>query len=160
MDFQRRTLLDVSETDLTHLEQHFSAHWADVLREMAISHFLTLMSDPRTEPMGLPVLADLAIKLTFGISNDIGGTQPYIPLGHSIKNEQRKAKVLALLVQGFSYVEVGRKCGITARHVRSIEQEDIRKKRQERNESIPGWRSEAQALTDAATSAEQEPSLQ
>lgn len=160
MATERLTLLDVSEENLAYLDPHFTVNWPDVLREMAISHFLTLMSDPRTESMGLETLAELAAQLTFGISHDLGGTQPYIPVGANLKHEQRKSKALALLGQGVAYADVAKKCGITASRVRNIEREQIRKKRKERREAIPGWRDEAQAQTDATARTEREQALQ
>lgn len=154
MATERRTLLDVTEADLAYLEQHFTENWTDTLRDLAISHFLTLVSDSRTQPMGLKDLAELAVLLAMGISNDLGGTQPYIPAGASLKHEQNKAKALTLLRDGVRYEVIARECGITPRRVRNIEREQERKKRKECKEAIPGWRDEAQVHTD--TTAQQE----
>lgn len=149
MSAVRRGLLDVTEAELSCLETHFTENWSDVLRDFATSHFLTLMSDPRTEAMDLNALAALAVQLTFGVAEDLGGTQPYISAGANLKHEQRKAKALALLAEGISYEVVAKKCGITADRVRKIERQVRRAKAKEKKFAIPGWREEAQQQTDA-----------
>jgi len=152
MSAVRRGLLDVTESELSYLTPHFTENWSEALRDFATSHFLTLMSDPRTETMEPKAMAALAVQLTFGIAEDLGGTQPYIAAGANLKHEQRKAKALALLADGISYEVVAKKCGITASRVRNIEREIRRKKSKENKFAIPGWRDEAQQQTDAVAS--------
>lgn len=150
----RRGLMDVTEKDLAFLIPHFKESWTEALRDFAASHFLTLASDPRTKALEPEAIAELAVQLTFGISEDLGGTQPYIAAGANLKHEQRKAQVLELLAEGKSYGAIGRKCGITADRVRKIERETrIKERKEEKPPSTPAWREEAQAQTDGTSDA-------
>lgn len=97
-------------------------------------------------------MAELAVELAIGIAKDLGGSQPYIPIGASIQVEQRKAKVLRMLAAGSGYDETAKVCGLTKPRVRQIERQERQKNKKARNAAIPGWRAEAQRHTDAVAS--------
>ena len=63
----------------------------------------------------------LAVALTMGIAQDLGGTQPYIPVGAEVMTSARTQKVIELLRKGKSYKDVAAGTGITASRVRNIE---------------------------------------
>lgn len=145
----RPTLLDIKEKDLAILEMHFTPGWTEVLRDFAISLWITLLNRSNAKHMAPAELAELAVQLAMGIAEDLGGTQPYIPIGVGIHAEQRKAEALRMLVDGFGYAKTAKACGLTVSRVRKIEREERAKNSPARNSAIPSWRDEAQMQTDA-----------
>ena len=124
----RLQLCEVSQADLQPLMHQMNGKWSEVWRDFATSHFLTLISHPATQQMEREALASLAAHLTFGISHDLGGSQPYIPVGEKRSNEITKERVLALLHRGMSYIDVGKTVGLTASRIRNIQRAERYKK--------------------------------
>ena len=56
-----------------------------------------------------------------GLAQDLGGTQPYIPVGADVMSSTRTRRVIELLNQGVPYKEVADATGITTSRVRNIE---------------------------------------
>ena len=52
-----------------------------------------------------------------GVAQDMGGTQPYIPVGADMMNSARARRVIELLGQGMPYKDVADATGITPVHV-------------------------------------------
>lgn len=61
--------------------------------------------------------AEVAEQLVQGVAQDLGGTQPYIPIGMA----ERSTQVLQLLASGRTYKQAADACGITVSRVRNIE---------------------------------------
>lgn len=95
--------------------------WPDTWRDLATSHFLTLISAPGSQAVPVEALASLAVALTMGVAQDLGGTQPYIPVGADVMSSARTRRVIELLNKGMSYKDVADETGITASRVRNIE---------------------------------------
>lgn len=128
---ERPDLCDLTADDIAPLERLFDPLTPDTWRDISRSQYLTLRTlfadqQPATE------LAELAIQLTRGIAIDIGGTQPYIPVGSQLMSSAKARRVIELCNQGKSYPEVARLVGdITEPRVRQIER---------------AWRQEQRAL--------------
>lgn len=118
---ERPDLSDLTADDIAPLERLFDPLTPDTWRDLARSQYLTL----RTLFLGQHAdtdLATLAMQLTKGIATDLGGTQPYISVGSQLMMSERVRKVIGLLNQGVSYVDVAKQCGkITESRVRQIE---------------------------------------
>lgn len=119
--FERLDLTEMTAAQIQPLEALMPATWPDTWRELATSHFITLLSAPQGgEP---DALARLAVALTLGIAQDIGGTQPYIPVGADVMSSARARRVIELREQGLSYKRVADATGLTESRVRQIESE-------------------------------------
>ena len=98
-----------------------SPEWSSTWRELATSHFITLLSAPGSAAVAPSILAQLAVELTMGIAQDLGGTQPYIPVGAEVLTSTRTRRVIELLQSGMQYKEAADTTGLTASRVRNIE---------------------------------------
>lgn len=136
MNSFRPTLLDIKEKELAVLEAHFTPGWTDVMRDFAISVWITLVSRQKASQMEPEATAALAVDLAIGIAQDLGGSQPYIPVGLGIQVEQRKAKVLQMLAKGSTYDETAKACGLTKSRVRQLERQERQEKKKARNEAM------------------------
>lgn len=99
--------------------------WPDCWRDLATSHYVTLLSGSAAalsdaEPAEL---ARLAAALTLGIVQDLGGTQPYIPVGAVLAASSKARRAIELLEQRKSYKQVADATGLTESRVRQIESE-------------------------------------
>ena len=121
MLFPRLDLSDLTADQLQPLEAMMTPTWPDTWRDLATSHYVTLLSAPGSDQVPAQALAGLAVALTMGIAQDIGGTQPYIPVGADVMSSARTRRVIELLAQRKSYKEVADATGITASRVRNIE---------------------------------------
>ena len=119
--FERLDLADLTQAQLAPLERLMSAEWPDFWRDLATSCYVTLLSAPGAEAVAAEHLARLAAALTEGVASDLGGTQPYISVGHALMRSARMRRVLDLLAQGKSYKQAGDATGLTASRVRNIE---------------------------------------
>ena len=63
------------------------------------------------------------MALTLGVAQDLGGTQPYIPVGAEVMSSARARRVIDLLKQGLSYRQAADATGLTESRVRQIESE-------------------------------------
>lgn len=121
MIFPRLDLSDLTADQLQPLEGMMTPTWPDTWRDLATSHYVTLLSAPGSDQVPSQALAGLAVALTMGIAQDLGGTQPYIPVGADVMSSARTRRVIELLAQRKSYKEVADATGITASRVRNIE---------------------------------------
>lgn len=119
--FERLDISQLTPAQIAPLEAMFSESWPDTWKELAISHYVTLLSAPGSDAVAQQHLAQLAVALTMGIAQDLGGTQPYIPVGAEVMTSARTQRVIELLRRGKSYRDVATVIGITASRVRNIE---------------------------------------
>ena len=119
--FERLDITQLKAEQLEPLESLFTESWSDTWRDLATSQYLTLLSAPGSDAVAQTQLARLAVSLTMGIAQDLGGTQPYIPVGAEVMTSARTQRVLELLRRGKSYKAVATATGITASRVRNIE---------------------------------------
>ena len=121
--FERIDLSQLTQEQLAPLEALIPPGWPDVWRELATSHYVTLISAPGADAVELSSLANLAIALTLGVAQDLGGTQPYIPVGADVMSSARARRVIDLLKQGLGYRQAADATGLTESRVRQIESE-------------------------------------
>ena len=121
LPFERLDICQLNPAQIAPLEALFADSWPDTWRELATSHYVTLLSAPGSEAVAQTHLAKLAVALTMGIAQDLGGTQPYIPVGAEVMTSARTQRVIELLRKGKSYRDVATIIGITASRVRNIE---------------------------------------
>lgn len=119
--FERADLATLSVEQIAPLEALLPPGWPDVWRDLATSQFATLVSAPGSESVPAHQLAHLAMALTVGIAQDMGGTQPYIPVGAVMASGAKAQAVLQALSQGRGYREVAAEVGLTESRVRHIE---------------------------------------
>lgn len=126
--FDRLDPAELTVAQLAPLESLIPQGWPDVWRELATSHYITLVSAPGSETVQPEQLARLAVALSLGIAADLGGTQPYIPVGTLLAASSKARRVIELLEQGASYRDVSAATGLTESRVRRI-QSDWRRTR-------------------------------
>lgn len=119
--FPRMDLSNVTADQMAPLESLMTPAWSDTWRDLAVSHYLTLISAPGSGSVPSSALASLAVALTMGIAQDLGGTQPYIPVGTDVMSSARTRRVIELLGKGMPYKAVADETGLTASRVRNIE---------------------------------------
>lgn len=119
--FERADLATLSVEQIAPLEALLPSGWPDIWRDLATSQFVTLVSAPGSASVPAHQLAQLAMALTMGIAQDMGGTQPYIPVGAAMASGAKAEAVLAALSQGRGYREVAAEVGLTESRVRQIE---------------------------------------
>lgn len=119
--FERIDLSQLTQEQLAPLEALMPPGWPVTWRDLATSHYLTLLSAPDAgEP---EVAARMAVALTLGIAQDLGGSQPYIPVGADVMSSARARRVIELLGQRMSYKQAADATGLTESRVRQIESE-------------------------------------
>ena len=121
LEFDRKDLAEMRADELAPLEALMAPEWPDAWRELATSQFVTLLSAPGAGQVAPAALAQLAVVLTMGIAQDMGGTQPYIPVGANVMSSARVRKVVDLLIQQLSYKQVADATDLTESRVRQIE---------------------------------------
>lgn len=121
--FDRQELAELTQQQLAPLEALMPAEWPGIWRELAISHYLTLISSPGAEQVHMTNLACMAMALTMGIAQDLGGSQPYIPVGTMLAANARARQVVEMLERGCSYKRVADATGLTDNWIRRIEAE-------------------------------------
>lgn len=121
--FDRPDLEETTQQQLAPLTELLPAEWPPTWGELATSHFVTLLAAPGSHRANPSELAHLAMALALGIAQDIGGTQPYIPVGAVAAAGARARKAIELLGARCSYQEAARATGLTENRVRKIEAE-------------------------------------
>lgn len=132
---------DLAQVQLEHLAPIeallATTNWPQIWRDLAVSHYVTLIHLLGSADVERAKLARLAKSLTLGIVQDIGGTQPYIASGDRLLITARAQVALQLLAQGKSYRDVARATGVTPSRVRQIESDYRRQKMQQRQSQLP-----------------------
>ena len=121
--FDRLDLAALSRAQIAPLEALMGADWPDTWRELATSQFVTLVSAPGAQAVQPVALARLAVALTMGIAQDMGGSQPYIPVGAMLAHSAKARRVVELIQQGHGYRDVARLTELTVVRIRQIEGE-------------------------------------
>lgn len=130
----RTDLAWLTAGQLAPLEQRLRG-WPDVWCDFARSLYATLIGGDA--PMPLQQAADLAVALVHGIASDLGGTQPYIPVGSAAARVQHMQQVVDLLRQHCQdYDHVAALLGISTRHVRRLEAQWWQQQRAQRQASL------------------------
>ncbi len=119
--FDRKDITELSRDQIAPLEALMTPAWSDTWRDLATSQYLTLISAPGAGAVAVESLAHLAVALTMGLAQDLGGTQPYIPVGAYVMSSTRTRRVIELLQSGMTYKDVADATGITTSRVRNIE---------------------------------------
>ena len=119
--FDRKDITELSRDQIAPLEALMTPAWSDTWRDLATSQYLTLISAPGAGAVAVESLAHLAVALTMGLAQDLGGTQPYIPVGAGVMSSTRTRRVIELLQSGMTYKDVADATGITTSRVRNIE---------------------------------------
>ena len=135
--FERLDLESMTPAQIAPLEALMGADWPDAWRDLAMSHFLTLVSAPGAPAVAPSSLARLAVALTLGIAQDMGGTQPYIPVGAMLAASAKGRRVIELLGQGADYKAVANATSLTESRVRQIEAEWRRQQLAQRQRQLP-----------------------
>jgi len=113
----RPELSDLTPDQISPLEALMTGAFPDTWRDLARSHYLTLLS--LHADRAATDLAIEAIELTRGIAQDLGGSQPYIPVGHFFAADAKAMRV----VNGFTgdnHRELAARENITESRVRQI----------------------------------------
>lgn len=121
--FDRLGPMEISPAQFAPLDSVIPLDWPEVWRELAASHYVTLISAPGSETIAPHALAQLAMALALGVASDLGGSQPYIPVGSVLMANAKARKVVELRNQKISYREVSMVTGLTVQSVRRIESE-------------------------------------
>ncbi len=114
-----RDLAHITSDDIAPLEKLFlSRRYPDMLCEFARSLYLTLyvMHGQGKAPADL---AKLALDLMLGLSQDFGGSQPYIPVCHFL-NAAEKGEAIRREFNGTNYGALAAKYAVTESRVRQI----------------------------------------
>lgn len=135
--FDRWSLSELKPEQIAPLTVLFSPEWPEVWRDLATSHYVTLLSAPGSQSVAPPVLAQLAVALTLGIAQDLGGSQPYIPVGSMLAANAKARCAVEMRGQGASYRDVAFATGLTESRVRQIETEWRRQQMAERQGRLP-----------------------
>lgn len=121
--FERMALQEMPAQQLEPLRLLMPADWPDVWRELATSHYVTLLSAPGSNEVAPALLAHLAVALTMGVAQDLGGSQPYIPVGAMLMANAKARRAIDMLSAGASYRAAAVETGLTESRIRQIESE-------------------------------------
>lgn len=136
--FERLDLSELKVEQLAPLEALMPADWPETWRELATSHYLTLLSAPGSDAVPAASLASLAVALALGVAQDMGGTQPYINQGTDMQRSSMVTRVIELLGQHRQdYARVAQTVGLSERHVRRIEARWLHAERARRQGALP-----------------------
>ena len=135
--FDRLDLATLSRAQIAPLEALMGAEWPDTWRELATSQFVTLVSAPGAQTVEPLALARLAVALTLGIAQDMGGAQHYIQIGSTLAASAKFRRVIELLDQGASYRQAADATGLTESRARQIEAEWRRQQMAARQGRLP-----------------------
>lgn len=135
--FERLDLATLSCAQIAPLEALMGADWPDTWRELATSQFVTLVSAPGSQTVEPLALARLAVALTLGIAQDMGGSQLYIAVGTALAASAKFQRVIELLGQGASYKQAADATVLTESRVRQIEAEWRRQQMAARQGRLP-----------------------
>lgn len=116
----RPDLSDISTGDIAPLEAVIAAY-PEVWQDFARSHYLTLWGrEPDRTPQRLAELAQLAADLAHGVGVDLGGRQPYIPVGADFAADKKAWRVVEAWRAGSPWVAIAAAEKITERRARQI----------------------------------------
>lgn len=135
--FDRMDPTELRYEQLVPLEALMPRDWPELWRELATSHYITLVSAPGSSAVPADALARLAMALALGIAADHGGTQPYIPVGALLASSSKARRVIELLGQRMAYRDVASETGLTESRVRRIESDWRRQQWSLRQGSLP-----------------------
>lgn len=121
--FERRELVALPAAELAPLTEQMPPAWPETWRDLATSHFATLISAPGSEGTDPQKLAKLAMALALGVAQDLGGTQPYIPVGAMLLASARAKQAIDMLNARHTYREAAEATGLTEARIRKIEVE-------------------------------------
>lgn len=121
--FERLELAEMSTAKLEPLTALMPTTWPDTWRELATSHYATLISAPGATGVHDSALAQLAMALTLGVAQDLGGTQPYIPVGAMLAASARARRAMEMRQRGATYKQAADATGLTEARIRKIESE-------------------------------------
>lgn len=121
--FDRAELAELPATSLAPLEQAMPKDWPETWRELATSLFVTLICAPGSSTIPSEALAHLAMAQTLGVAQDLGGTQPYIPVGSMLAASARARRAMDMRSRGASYQQAAAATGLTESRIRKIESE-------------------------------------
>ena len=131
---QRLNIRELKAEQIQPLEGSMPQGWPDTWRELALSVYVTLLSQPAWAGFKPEVLA---MQVAAGIGQDMGGTQPYIPVGYRPSADERRLMALQMLAAGDGYRKIASALGLTESRVRKIESED-RRDRKKAASKYPG----------------------
>jgi Mor family transcriptional regulator len=113
----RPDLHELTPEQIGPLEALMTGAFPDTWRDFARSHFLTLLT---LHAGRAPAeLASEAVELTRGIAQDLGGSQPYIPVGHFFAADAKAMRVVSGFT-GNNHRELATRENITESRVRQI----------------------------------------
>lgn len=124
--FERPELERLPPATLAALESAMDPAWPDTWREFAVSLYLTLLASPDrkdTDRAQSGATVRLALALTLGIAQDLGGTQPYIPVGAMLAASARARRAIEMRQRGATYKDAADATGLTEARIRKIEGE-------------------------------------
>lgn len=121
--FFRPDLADLSAARLAPLDQAMPPDWPETWRELATSLFVTLICAPGGGNIPAEALAQLAMAQVLGLAQDMGGTQPYIPVGSMLAASARAQRAMQMRRAGASYQQAAAATGLTENRIRKIEAE-------------------------------------
>ena len=135
--FDRIEITNLTADQIAPLEALMSPEWSDTWRELATSQFITLLSAPGAAAVAPGMLAQLAVELTMGIAQDLGGTQPYNNQGRDMKLSGMAAREIDLIASTRQdYARVAQLLNMSERHVRRIEARWLRAERARRQGTL------------------------
>jgi Mor family transcriptional regulator len=121
--FERVELAELPAARLLPLDQAMPQDWPETWRELATSLFVTLLCAPGSGHVPGEALAHLAMAQVLGIAQDMGGTQPYIPVGSMLAASARARRAMDMRARGASYQQAAAATGLTESRIRKIESE-------------------------------------
>lgn len=116
----RLDLSDLTRAQIDSLEARMDECWSQAWRELATSHYITLLG-LRTHEQSEDDCAELAVTLALGVAQDMGGKQYYIQAGTQMLQNARAQRVMELLKDGAGYHAVATATGLSEPRVRRIE---------------------------------------
>lgn len=117
---KRPELTELTSADIAPLEAVI-AGFPEVWQDLARSHYLTLLGrETSRAPERLAELAQLAGDLARGIGLDLGGRQPYIPVGADFAADEKAWRVVQAWRDGRPWTAIATAEKISERRARQI----------------------------------------
>lgn len=117
---KRPELTELTSADIAPLEAVI-AGFPEVWQDLARSHYLTLLGrETSRAPERLAELAQLAGDLARGIGLDLGGRQPYIPVGADFAADEKAWRVVQAWRAGRPWTAIATAEKISERRARQI----------------------------------------
>lgn len=112
-------LAESKATDVAPLEQLLAPEYPEAWRDIALCLYLQLRRLAPLASLASGQLAELALALTEGVRQELGGSQPYLPVGRAYELNQRDAQILREF-DGGNHAELAKRHGVTARQIYAI----------------------------------------